>query len=128
MAARRCVSEYAFRFIDAHVALYRDTCRELSERTPRLPACSTQRERMTVAIRKRSAKGKILCRQYILLLKFQEWTSIFGSAALTQSVIDRLTHRGNIFEFVGESYRYRHRLQQSEKKEEEKNQGKFLEY
>lgn len=54
-------------------------------------------------------------------LRFQEWTSIFGSATLTQSVIDRLTHRGNIFEFVGESYRYRHRLQQSEKEEEKKS-------
>lgn len=28
-------------------------------------------------------------------LRFQEWTSIFGSATLTQSVIDRLTHRGH---------------------------------
>jgi len=54
-------------------------------------------------------------------LRFQEWTSIFGSATLTQSVIDRLTHRGNIFEFVGESYRYRHRLQQNGKEEEKKS-------
>ncbi len=54
-------------------------------------------------------------------LRFQEWTSIFGSATLTQSVIDRLTHRGHIFEFVGESYRYRHRLQQERSEEEKKS-------
>lgn len=53
-------------------------------------------------------------------LRFQEWTSIFGNATLTSSFIDRLTHRGNIFEFVGESYRYRNRLQQNRKEEEEK--------
>lgn len=52
-------------------------------------------------------------------LRFQEWTSIFGSATLTQSVIERLIHRGNIFEFVGESYRYRHRLQQDGTAQEE---------
>lgn len=58
-------------------------------------------------------------------LRFQEWTSIFGSATLTQSVIDRLTHRGNIFEFVGESYRYRHRLQHNEKKDGKKDGGEI---
>jgi hypothetical protein len=37
-------------------------------------------------------------------------------------VIERLIHRGNIFEFVGESYRYRHRLQQNDaERAEEKN-------
>ena len=29
-------------------------------------------------------------------------------------LFDRLTHKGRIIEFVGESYRYRHRLQQGE--------------
>ncbi len=28
--------------------------------------------------------------------------------------LDRLTHKGRIIEFVGESYRYRHRLQRGE--------------
>jgi DNA replication protein DnaC len=45
-------------------------------------------------------------------LRFQEWTSIFGSDTITTAFIDRLTHRGHILEFTGESYRYRHRLLQ----------------
>ena len=47
-------------------------------------------------------------------LRFQEWTSIFGNDKMTLAFIDRLTHRGHVLEFVGESYRYRHRLQQNE--------------
>jgi len=46
-------------------------------------------------------------------LRFQEWTSIFGSDKMTLAFIDRLTHRGHVLEFAGESYRYRHRLPQS---------------
>ena len=47
-------------------------------------------------------------------LRFQEWTSIFGNDKMTLAFIDRLTHRGHVLEFVGESYRYRNRLQQSD--------------
>jgi DNA replication protein DnaC len=45
-------------------------------------------------------------------LRFGEWNQIFGDEKLTAAFIDRLTHKGHILEFVGESYRYRHRLQQ----------------
>lgn len=45
-------------------------------------------------------------------LRFGEWNHIFGDEKLTAAFIDRLTHKGHILEFVGESYRYRHRLQQ----------------
>ncbi len=45
-------------------------------------------------------------------LCFQEWTSIFGSDKMTLAFIDRLTHRGHVLEFAGESYRYRNRLHQ----------------
>lgn len=45
-------------------------------------------------------------------LRFQEWTSIFGNDKMTLAFIDRLTHRAHVLEFAGESYRYRHRLQQ----------------
>jgi DNA replication protein DnaC len=47
-------------------------------------------------------------------LRFGDWNSIFADATLTTAFLDRLTHKGRIIEFVGESYRYRHRLQQSE--------------
>src|SRR6266700_5054831 len=47
-------------------------------------------------------------------LRFSDWNSIFADATLTTAFLDRLTHKGRIIEFVGESYRYRHRLQQGE--------------
>ncbi len=47
-------------------------------------------------------------------LRFGDWNSIFADATLTTAFLDRLTHKGRIIEFVGESYRYRHRLQQGE--------------
>ncbi len=47
-------------------------------------------------------------------LRFQEWTSIFGNDKMTLAFIDRLTHRGHVLEFAGESYRYRNRLQQND--------------
>ena len=45
-------------------------------------------------------------------LNFADWTQIFGSEKLTLALLDRLTHRAHILEFVGESYRFRQRLQQ----------------
>ena len=44
-------------------------------------------------------------------LKFADWTQVFGSEKLTLALLDRLTHRAHIIEFVGESYRFRQRLQ-----------------
>lgn len=45
-------------------------------------------------------------------LRFAEWNQIFGDETMTAAFIDRLTHKGYILEFIGESYRYRHRLSQ----------------
>jgi DNA replication protein DnaC len=45
-------------------------------------------------------------------LRFGEWNKIFGDEKMTAAFIDRLTHKGHILEFVGESYRFRHSLQQ----------------
>jgi len=47
-------------------------------------------------------------------LKFAEWTQVFGSEQLTVALLDRLTHKAHIVEFVGESYRFRQRLQQQQ--------------
>jgi DNA replication protein DnaC len=47
-------------------------------------------------------------------LRFAEWNQIFGDEKMTGALLDRLTHRANILEFVGESYRFRQRLLQEE--------------
>lgn len=43
-------------------------------------------------------------------LRFAEWNQIFGDEKMTTAFIDRLTHKGHILEFIGDSYRYTHRL------------------
>lgn len=44
-------------------------------------------------------------------LQFADWTQVFGNEKLTLALLDRLTHRAHIIEFVGESFRFRQRLQ-----------------
>jgi len=44
-------------------------------------------------------------------LKFADWTQVFGDERLTLALLDRLTHHAHILEFIGESYRFRQRLQ-----------------
>jgi DNA replication protein DnaC len=48
-------------------------------------------------------------------LKFGEWKSVMGEEHLTAALLDRLTHRAHILEFLGESFRFRQRLQQAER-------------
>ncbi|MCU0366597.1 MAG: IS21-like element helper ATPase IstB [Bacteroidales bacterium] len=45
-------------------------------------------------------------------LRFADWTQVFGNERLTAALLDRLTHRAHILEFIGESYRFRQRMQQ----------------
>jgi len=47
-------------------------------------------------------------------LKFSDWKSVMGEEHLTAALLDRLTHRAHILEFLGESFRFRQRLQQAE--------------
>ena len=47
-------------------------------------------------------------------LNFADWTQVFGSEQLTAALLDRLTHKAHILEFIGESFRFRQRLQQQE--------------
>lgn len=47
-------------------------------------------------------------------LRFSDWNAIFADDRMTTAFLDRLTHKGRILEFVGDSYRYRHRLQQGD--------------
>jgi DNA replication protein DnaC len=44
-------------------------------------------------------------------LHFADWTQVFGNEKLTLALLDRLTHRAHIIEFVGESFRFQQRLQ-----------------
>ena len=46
-------------------------------------------------------------------LRFTDWTQVFGDERLTGALLDRLTHRAHILEFIGESYRFRQRQQQA---------------
>jgi DNA replication protein DnaC len=48
-------------------------------------------------------------------LKFGDWKSVLGEEHLTAALLDRLTHRAHILEFLGESFRFRQRLQQAER-------------
>lgn len=48
-------------------------------------------------------------------LAFADWTQIFGEERLTGALLDRLTFRAHIFEFRGESYRFRARMNQQSK-------------
>jgi DNA replication protein DnaC len=47
-------------------------------------------------------------------LRFADWNSIFADEVMTTSLLDRLTSKGHILEFVGESYRFRQRAQMEE--------------
>ena len=40
-------------------------------------------------------------------LRFADWTQVFGNPSLTAALLDRLTARAHILEFVSESYRLR---------------------
>jgi DNA replication protein DnaC len=46
-------------------------------------------------------------------LRFADWTQVFGDERLTAALLDRLTDRAHILEFVGESYRFRQRTRRS---------------
>ena len=45
-------------------------------------------------------------------LKFADWVQLFGNEQLTAALLDRLTHKAHILEFIGESFRFRQRLHQ----------------
>lgn len=43
-------------------------------------------------------------------LPFSEWVQVLGDERLTSGLLDRLTFRSHIVEFVGESYRFRQQM------------------
>lgn len=50
-------------------------------------------------------------------LQFADWVQIFQNERLTAALLDRLTDRATILEFLGESYRLRKTLKQKTRKE-----------
>ena len=44
-------------------------------------------------------------------LRFADWPQVFGDERLTAALLDRLTFKGHIVELIGESYRFRARMQ-----------------
>ena len=50
-------------------------------------------------------------------LRFADWTQVFGDERLTAALLDRLTHKAHILEFIGESYRFRERMQRQTEQE-----------
>jgi DNA replication protein DnaC len=47
-------------------------------------------------------------------LRFADWNAIFGDEIMTTAFLDRITHKAHILEFLGESYRFRQRVQMEE--------------
>jgi DNA replication protein DnaC len=53
-------------------------------------------------------------------LPFSEWSQIFQGERMTAALLDRFTHRCQIFEMNGESFRFRESSKQSKQKKESK--------
>ena len=51
-------------------------------------------------------------------LRFGDWMQVFGDEQLTAALLDRLTHHAHILEFVGESYRFRERMEREKGKDD----------
>lgn len=56
-------------------------------------------------------------------LPFGDWVQVFGDERLTTGLLDRITYRAHILEFVGESYRFRQRLDQHKPLPNDDNAG-----
>lgn len=54
-------------------------------------------------------------------LAFSEWGSVFQGDRMTAALLDRLTHRCEIFEMNGESYRFRESMKAKTDKDPKKN-------
>ena len=52
-------------------------------------------------------------------LRFADWPQVFGDERLTAALLDRLTHKAHILEFVGESYRFRERMQREAQEDDD---------
>jgi DNA replication protein DnaC len=53
-------------------------------------------------------------------LAFSEWGTVFQGDRMTAALLDRLTHRCDIFEMNGESYRFRESMTAKQQKDPKK--------
>ena len=53
---------------------------------------------------------------------FSEWSQVFPNAACVVTLVDRLTHRGELVTIDGESYRMKEALEEHERRNKERNQ------
>lgn len=53
-------------------------------------------------------------------LTFSEWGSVFQGDRMTAALLDRLTHRCDIFEMNGESYRFHESMKTKKDKDPKK--------
>ena len=67
-----------------------------------VPLSKTGAELLFEMISQRCKRGATLITSN---LPFDEWTETFGTERLTGALLDRLTHRVNVLEMNGESYR-----------------------
>src|SRR5205823_1248922 len=57
-------------------------------------------------------------------LRFAEWNTIMGGdERMSAALLDRLTHRATILEFVGTSFRFRQQLQRQERQDGLSSEG-----
>jgi DNA replication protein DnaC len=68
-----------------------------------LPFSSEGAQLLFQVFSQRYEKGSLLVTSN---LAFAQWTTVFGDAALTAALLDRLTHHSTIHEFDWESYRF----------------------
>lgn len=61
--------------------------------------CSTLHERVSIIVTTN--------------LPFAKWTRVFRDETMTAARVDRLTHRGHVIEFVGESFRFKQRMKKA---------------
>lgn len=55
-------------------------------------------------------------------LSFSDWSKVLaGDERMSAALLDRLTHKAHILEFVGESFRFKQRMQREEKAKEPEN-------
>lgn len=78
-----------------------------------VPFCKTGSELLFEFFAERYERGSVFVTTN---LPFEQWTEVLGSERLTGALLDRLTHRVNILEMNGESYRFKESVRRLGKK------------
>ena len=79
---------------------------ELTTTSNTLPVQTNQNEVTFAEILRASQKSTIITSN----LTFERWDEIFGDAAITSAIVDRLTYKAYLIDMEGDSYRLRETL------------------